>query len=119
MPKTEMPSFTKSPPELVERFAAVMDRYPDAQRKKMFGYPAAFVGGNMATGLFADQWVVRLPDGEIEPAKAAGAGSFEPMPGRPMKAFVVIPAADVADDDAIARWVERGLAHAASMPAKK
>jgi hypothetical protein len=119
MPKAEMPSFTKSPPELVERFASVMDRYPDAQRKKMFGYPAAFVGGNMATGLFAEQWVVRLPDAEIEAAKAAGAGSFEPMPGRPMKAFVVIPAADVADDAAIARWVERGLAHAATLPAKK
>ena len=65
----------------------------------MFGYPAAFVGGNMATGLFADHWVVRLPEAEIEAAKAAGAGSFEPMPGRPMKAFVVIPSADVGDDD--------------------
>jgi hypothetical protein len=119
MPKAEMPSFTKSPPELVERFATVMDRYPDADRKKMFGYPAAFVGGNMATGLFAEHWVVRLPDGEIAEAKAAGAGSFEPMPGKPMKAFVVVPAADVTDDAAIAGWVERGLAHAASMPAKK
>jgi TfoX N-terminal domain len=119
MPKAEMPSFTKSPPELVDRFATVMDRYPDAQRKKMFGYPAAFVGGNMATGLFAEHWVVRLPDGDIGEAKDAGAESFEPMPGRPMKAFVVIPAADVADDTAIARWVERGLAHAASLPGKK
>jgi hypothetical protein len=119
MPKTEIPSFTKSPPELVERFAVVMDRYPDATRKKMFGYPAAFVGGNMATGLFAEHWVVRLPDGEIAEARAAGAGSFEPVPGRPMKAFVVIPAADVADDDAIAGWVARGLAHAAGLPAKK
>ena len=119
MPKAEMPSFTKSPPELVERFAAVLDRYPDAERKKMFGYPAAFVGGNMATGLFADHWVVRLPDGEIEAAKAAGASGFEPMPGRPMKSFVVIPAGEVDDDLAIDRWVERGLAHAASMPAKK
>ena len=93
MPKAAMPSFSKSPPELVERFATVMDRYPDAERKKMFGYPAAFVGGNMATGLFAEHWVVRLPDGEIAEAKAAGAGSFEPMPGKPMKAFVVVPAA--------------------------
>jgi hypothetical protein len=32
---------------------------------------------------------------------------------------VVIPAADVQDDAAIARWVARGLAHAASLPAKK
>ena len=114
-----MPSFSKSPTELAERFAAVLDGYPTASRKKMFGYPAAFVGGNMATGLFAEQWVVRLPDAEIEAAKMAGAGSFEPMPGKPMKAFVVIPPADVSDDAAIRRWVERGLAHAGSMPAKK
>ena len=119
MANRQAPSFDKSPPELVERFGAVMDRYPDAQRKKMFGYPAAFVGGNMATGLFADKWVVRLPDDEIDAARAGGAGSFEPMPGKPMKSFVVIPAGDVADDAAIAAWVERGLAHARSMPPKK
>ena len=119
MAERAMPSFSKSPPELVERFSTVLDRYPAATRKKMFGYPAAFVGRNMATGLFADRWVVRLPDAEIQPAKAAGAGSFEPIPGKPMKAFVVIPSADVEDDVAIGAWVERGLAHAASLPPKK
>ena len=118
MAERAMPRFSKSPPELVERFGAVLEGYPDAVRKKMFGYPAAFVGGNMATGLFADTWVVRLPDDEIEAAKQAGAGSFEPMPGKPMKSFVVIPATDVADDGALRTWVERGLAHAASMPPK-
>jgi hypothetical protein len=119
MAERAMPTFSKSPPELVERFSAVLDGYPDAVRKQMFGYPAAFIGGNMATGLFADRWVVRLPDAEIEAAKTAGAGPFEPMPGKPMKSFVVIPKSDVADDDAIRRWVQRGLDHAASMPAKK
>ncbi len=119
MAERVMPSFSKSPPELVERFAAILDRYPDAERKKMFGYPAAFIGGNMATGLFADRWVVRLPAEEIEAAKAAGAGAFEPVAGKPMKAFITIPATDVADDARIAAWVERGLALASSMPAKK
>ena len=119
MAERATPSFSKSPPALVERFGAVLDGFPDVTRKQMFGYPAAFVGGNMATGLFADTWVVRLPANEIEPAKAAGARSFEPMPGKAMKAFVVIPAADVDDDVAIRRWVERGIALAASMPAKK
>lgn len=119
MAERKTPSFDKSPSALVDRFSTVMDGYPEAERRKMFGYPAAFVGGNMATGLFADQWVVRLPDAEIEPAKAAGAAAFEPMPGKPMKAFVSIPAADIADDAAIKAWVERGLAHARSMPTKK
>jgi TfoX N-terminal domain len=119
MPDRQMPSFTKSPPELVERFKTVLDRHPEAERKQMFGYPAAFVGGNMATGLFADRWMVRLPDDEVGPAIAGGAEPFEPMPGRPMKSFVAIPKAEVADDDAIDGWVSRGLAVAASMPAKQ
>jgi hypothetical protein len=119
MAERAMPSFSKSPAGLVERFEAVLGGYPAAVRKKMFGYPAAFVGGNMATGLFADRWVVRLPDSEIEPAKAAGADPFEPMPGKPMKSFVAIPPTDVEDDAAIRAWVERGLAHAASLPPKK
>jgi hypothetical protein len=119
MAERAMPSFTKSPPELVARFGAVLERYPDATRKQMFGYPAAFVGGNMATGLFADRWVVRLPDGEVAAARAAGADGFEPVPGRAMKSFVAIPREDVEDDARIAAWVERGIACAAAMPAKK
>jgi hypothetical protein len=38
-----MPSFEKSPPELVARFDAVAERFPIAQRRKIFGYPALFV----------------------------------------------------------------------------
>jgi hypothetical protein len=119
MAERVMPSFAKSPPELIERFSAVMGAYPHAVQKKMFGYPAAFVGGNMATGLFRDNWVVRLPEDEIRQAKEAGARSFEPAPGKPMKAFVIIPRDDVDDDAAIRGWVERGLALAASMLPKK
>lgn len=115
----DMPKFEKSSTAIVERFGAVMDRYPDVERRKMFGYPAAFVGGNMATGLFAEHWVVRLSDGEREAAIGRGATQFEVMPGRPMKDFVVIPPAIVADDDAIGAWVEKGLAHAGAMPPKE
>jgi TfoX-like protein len=119
MAERAMPSFSKSPPDLVERFGAILDRYPDAQRRQMFGFPAAFVGGNHATGLFGDRWVIRLAEAEVPAAKAAGAESFEPMAGRPMKGYVLIPPADVADDAKLKAWVERGLATAAAMPAKK
>jgi hypothetical protein len=42
-----------------------------------------------------------------------------PSPSKPMKGFVVIPAADVDDDARIGEWVERGLATARAMPAKR
>jgi hypothetical protein len=113
-----MPSMPRSPDDVVARFAAVMDRFPDVERRKMFGYPAAFVGGNMATGLHGTSWVVRLAEPEGDSLIAAGGAPFEPMPGRRMAGFVVLPAAIVEDDGAIGVWIERAIAHAASMPAK-
>lgn len=112
-------AWEKSPEELAERFGRVMDRFADAERRKMFGYPAAFVGGNMVTGLHQRDWVVRLPEAQQVAARAAGAASFEPMPGRPMKNFVALPATIIADDDAVAAWVERAIEHGRTLPPKK
>jgi hypothetical protein len=117
-----MPPFEKSPPELVERFAAVLDRVapPGTVRRPMFGYPCAFVGGNMATGLFAGSWWVRLPEDRLRAALASGeAQPFEPMPGRPMKGYAVLPPTVVADDGAIADWTGLALAHTATLPPKE
>ncbi len=119
MAERAMPTFSKSPPELVARFGEVLARYPDATRKPMFGFPAAFVGGNMATSLFRDRWIVRLPLAEIDAALAGGAEAFEPMPGRPMTGYVAIPRADVDDDGRLAAWVERGIGWAATLPPKQ
>ena len=120
MPPGPMPKFEKSPSQLVERFGAVLDRFPDVERRKMFGYPAAFVGGNMVTGLHGRNWVIRLPDAQREALlRLDGAKPFEPMPGRPMKGYAVVPPSIVADDRAIAPWLERAFAHGRSMPPKK
>jgi hypothetical protein len=114
------PGFDKSPPHLVERFGTVLDRFPQVERRKMFGYPAAFIGGNMVTGLHGQNWVIRLPDGPREELLGLdGAKPFEPMPGRPMRGFAVVPPSVVADDAAIDRWLERAFAHGRSLPAKK
>ena len=113
-----MPSFAKSSPELVERFDAVAARHPDAQRRKMFGYPALFVGGNYATGLYEESWVVRLAPDDLEALLAAGGEGFSPMPGRTMKGWASLPADVVADDDALDPWLAKAFAFAASLPAK-
>lgn len=118
----EMPAFTKSPPELVDRFTAVLDRVatPDTTRRPMFGYPCAWVGGNMATGLFADSWWVRLPPDRLEQVLASGeARPMEVMPGRGMKGYATMPEAVVADDAAVEAWVGEALAYTASLPPKE
>jgi hypothetical protein len=87
MAERKMPPFgQKSPPELVERFEAVTDRFEGLERRKMFGFPAAFVGGNMVTGLMGDRWHVRLPDeGAAELMTMPDARPFEAVEGRPMR----------------------------------
>jgi TfoX/Sxy family transcriptional regulator of competence genes len=109
----------KSPPELVALFDAVLACEPRAERRQMFGYPAAFANGNMATGLHQDDWMVRLDElGRAALAKQ-GARPFEPMPGRPMREYVVLPAALHADRRALAQWVKRAFDYTSALPAKK
>ena len=114
-----MPTFGKSPQALVERFDTVAAGHPEAERRKMFGYLALFVGGNMATGLYEDRWVVRLFDDDLQRLLAAGGAPFSPMPGRSMKGWASLPPDVVGDDAALAPWLERAFAFAGSLPAKR
>jgi hypothetical protein len=73
----------------------------------------------MAAGLFGDSWWVRLPEDRLAAVLASGEGRpFEPMPGRPMKGYAVLPSTVVDDDRAIEAWVGRALAFTATLPAK-
>ena len=114
-----MPSFEKSPPELVARFDEVAVRHPDAERRKMFGYPALFVGGNLVSGLFADRWMIRLGDADrTELLALPDAGPFAPMPGRTMTGYALLPRDVVADDAAIDAWLARAIAFGRTLPPK-
>lgn len=114
-----MPDFSKSPPELIERFDAVTAEIADAERRQMFGYPALFVGGYHVTGLYQATWVVRLGEADrTELLAVPGSRPFEPMPGRAMGGYVVLPSQVVADDEAVRHWVERAIANARGLPPK-
>ena len=114
-----MPSFSKSPPELVARFAELAELVPEATRRPMFGYPSLVIGGHMFAGLYQDSLVLRLGAGDrAELTSRHGAAQFEPMPGRPMTGFVIVPPALVADP-AVERWLGRAFEHAKSLPPKK
>jgi len=109
----------KSPPALIERFDAVVADFPEATRRLTFGYPCLYVGGNMVTGLFGDSWHVRVGKEDTdELLQLPGARPFEPMPGRPMTGFTLLPETIVDDDAAIREWVGRAIAHVSTMPVK-
>ena len=117
-----MPKFEKPPAALVERFETVVGRVagPEVTRRPMFGHPCAWVGGNMATGLFADSWWVRLAPERLAAVLESGeAATFSVMPGREMKGYAVMPAAVVSDDSQVDAWVREALAYTASMPPKE
>jgi hypothetical protein len=121
MPR-EMPKFTKSSPELVERYGAVLDRHaaPDITRKQMFGYPCAWIAGNMVSGLFGEDWWVRVSEPERDALLALpGAHPLEVMPGKTMGRSVVMPPDVVSDDGLVDAWLEKAIAFTRSLPPKK
>jgi hypothetical protein len=112
-------AFTKSPPELVEAFAASLPDEAGVRRRPMFGYPSATVGGHMFASLFRDRVVVRLPPAELAELLAQpGAHAFEPMPGRAMTGYGVLPPEVAADPGALRDWLARAHRAAASLPPK-
>lgn len=113
-----MTAWRKSPSALIEFFDKALPDDPRVERRRMFGYPCAFVNGQLFTGLHQDSMIVRLGEAErAELLREAGAAIFEPMAGRAMREYVVLPP-DMTARSAKA-WVARGLAYAAALPAKK
>ena len=109
----------KSPAALIDTFHQALPDDPRVERKKMFGYPSAFVGGHMVCGLFRDSVIVRLPEPERATLLALdGAHTFEPMAGRPMKEYIVAPQSVVDDPASLRDWLSRSVAYGATLVPK-
>lgn len=102
-----------------ELFRTVLPQDPRVHARPMFGNLAGFVNGNMFTGLFGNDVFVRLSEADqASLLREPGAHPFEPMAGRPMRGYVVLPGAWRSDPDRIRQWMQRALAWTAAMPAK-
>jgi TfoX/Sxy family transcriptional regulator of competence genes len=105
--------------ELAERIRALLGDRSGVTEQKMFGGLAFLVGGNMAIAASGQGGIlVRVdPDGSDELVATTPAEPME-MRGRSMVGWLRVDAADAADDGALAEWVGRGTAYAASLPPK-
>ncbi len=101
-------------------FHSVLPKGTTITVRPMFGNMSAFVNGNMFTGLYGEDLFVRLSDNDsAELLKNKGASLFEPMKGRPMKGYFLIPRSWRQQPDQARAWVSKSLDWAAKMPAKK
>jgi TfoX/Sxy family transcriptional regulator of competence genes len=114
-----MPKFTPAPEAVVALFHTAIEGLPEVEQRKMFGYPCAFVHGQMLTGIFQDRIMLRLSEADrVKFLKQPGAKPFEPMPGRPMREYVELPSDVLNSPAALKRWIKRGLAYVETLPPK-
>lgn len=103
----------------VNRFQALVAGDARFVLKKVFGQPAAFVNGNMCLGAFGSDVFLRLSEPDQKLAKKLpGTHPFEPMPGRAMKGYLVLPPNVLDDPKQAATWVERSVKWTAGLPPK-
>lgn len=87
--------------------------------RRMFGGVGWMVGGHMACAVMGDDVVIRLTPEDVPAAlEAPHTRPFGRAGSRPMKGFVLVEAAGVADDGELARWVDAGVDVAASLKPK-
>ncbi|MDQ6801847.1 MAG: TfoX/Sxy family protein [Acidobacteriota bacterium] len=110
-----MPKWQPAPQELIDAFDAALPK--DVERRKMFGYPAAFANGNMAAGLYRDDLVLKLDEKDRDSLLKGGGKPFVVM-GRTMGAFVVAPSNFREKPAELKKWLARSIAFAASLPPK-
>jgi TfoX/Sxy family transcriptional regulator of competence genes len=101
--------------EWMDAFDATLPE--SVERRKMFGYPAAFVNGNMAAGLHQDGLVLRLEEKDREALQKIGGKPFIVM-GRAMTGYVLAPSDFPEKRAELKKWLARSVAFAGTLPAK-
>ena len=106
--------------DLANRIRELVAGEADVTEQRMFGGLAFLIGGNMAVAASGQGGLmVRIdPDATDALVAESHARPFE-MRGRPMQGWLRVDAEGVRTKRELERWVERGVACARSLPAKR
>lgn len=80
--------------ETEKRYEKVADAFVQrgAKRSKMFGMPVLKIRDKVFAGTYGEAMTFKLaPDDVTAALKLKGVEPFEPMPGRAMKGWVMVP----------------------------
>jgi len=109
----------KSPQELINVFYEVMNNFPQTELRKMFGYPCAFINGNMCVGLHENNMIVRLDSNAREKALNSKKGDFfAPMKGRIMKEYIALSQEIIFEQVQLKKMIDKSVKYAETLPLK-
>jgi TfoX/Sxy family transcriptional regulator of competence genes len=112
-------TWKKAPQVNVDFFNLALEHHPEVERRRMFGFPCAFLGGNMFFGLFEETIFLRLPEEERRRINSLQqAVPFEPIPGRVMKEYVALNPGTVTDPGIFQTWFNKSLDYTSNLPVK-
>ena len=106
-------------PETMAWYREFVAGWPQVECRPMFGQVSGFVRGQMTGGTFGTAVNLRLGEADRhEFMERYGARIFEPMEGRPMKEYVVVPESVRANASVMREWMDRSVRYTEGLPAK-
>ena len=109
----------KSPPELIGAFADLASKMAGVEQRKMFGFPALFINGNMFAGLMGDRMALRLAQADRQHLIEAGEAMPSEVMGRTMKEWVRLDPRVIVDTARAGGLLEQARAYTGALPAKR
>ena len=104
---------------LAARIAAALKRRGRTEQKQMFGGVCFMVNGHMCCGVAGKKLMVRVgPERYAASLKQPHARPMD-LTGRPLNGFVFVMPSGLRDRKALKAWVDLGVRHATSLPAKR
>ncbi|MCX6638907.1 MAG: TfoX/Sxy family protein [bacterium] len=112
-------AFPKASKALADHLENALSGF-SVKKKPMFGAPVFWVNENMFAGVFGDNIFVRLSASQKEElfSQFDEAGPFEPMPGRPMKDYAVLPEEVLNNPESFREWLTKSHQHTSTLPVK-
>lgn len=104
--------------KLADRIRRVLSAHSGLSERRMFGGIAFMLRGNMCCGVVKDDLMVRVGPEQYEELLAEPHARPMDFTGRPMRGLLYVGAEGCRSDEALAKWVDRGVDFVASLPAK-
>jgi hypothetical protein len=105
--------------KLEERMREILKGAKGVASKKMFGGVAFMLDGKMFVGIVKNDLMVRVGPADHNKAVSLKHARVMDFTGKPMIGYVFVAPEGVKGKAALAKWIQWGKGHVATLPAKK